>query len=227
MAGCGTHHVRLLPDNRIILDMKKQIFIFFLFLLTASASLAQNYSQAQVRQRINNIASHMRSMTCNFVQVKTLKMVRSKVVSRGNMYYSRPGRLRWEYTSPYRYTFILNGQTVLLKNARGNSRINVEQSKMFKEITRIMMSSVLGTCVSDNRDFTVSLQGPGNSWQAVMAPKRNPMKQMFSTIVVYFDMARSIVSSVKMVERNGDTTVIQLKNVRTNVPVNARVFSLN
>lgn len=186
----------------------------------------QNYSQAQVRQRINNIAARMSSMTCNFVQVKTLKMVRSKVVSRGNMYYSRPGKLRWEYTSPYRYTFILNGQTVWLKNSRGSNRINVEQSKMFKEITRIMMSSALGTCVSNNRDFKVSLQGHGNSWQAVMTPKRSPMKQMFSQIVVHFDMARSMVSSVRMVERNGDTTVIQLKNVRTNVPVNARIFSL-
>ena len=89
------------------------------------------------------------------------------------------------------------------------------------------MSSVLGTCVSNNRDFNVSLQGHGNSWQAVMRPKRNPMKQMFSTITVYFDMARSMVSSVRMVERNGDTTVIQLRNVRTNTPVNAKVFSLN
>jgi outer membrane lipoprotein carrier protein len=209
------------------LDMKKQIFIFFLFLLTAPALFAQNYSQAQVRQRINNVAANMRTMTCNFVQTKTLHMLKSKVTSRGNMYYSRANRLRWEYTSPYHYTFILNGQTVWLKNSRGNSRINVEQSKMFKEITRIMMSSVLGTCVSNNRDFNVSLQGHGNSWHAVMRPKRNPMKQMFSTITVYFDMARSMVSSVRMVERNGDTTVIQLRNVRTNTPVNAKVFSLN
>ena len=74
------------------------------------------------------------------------------------MYYAQPGKLRWEYTSPYRYTFILNGQTVLLKNTKGNSKIDVNQSKMFKEITRIMMSSVLGTCVSNNRDFNVVLR---------------------------------------------------------------------
>lgn len=196
-------------------------------LLTVTASFSQNYNQAQVRQRINSVAAHTNSMTCNFVQTKTLHMLKSKVVSRGNMYYSKPNKLRWEYTSPYHYIFILNGQTVWLKNSKGNSRINVAQSKMFKEITRIMMSSVLGTCVSNNRDFNVSLQGRGNSWQAVMTPKRNPMKQMFKQIIVYFDMAKSMVSSVKMIEKNGDTTLITLKNIRTNTPVNAKVFSLN
>ncbi len=207
--------------------MTKKIIFTLLMLLTVTASFSQNYNQAQVRQRINSVAAHTNSMTCNFVQTKTLHMLKSKVVSRGNMYYSKPNKLRWEYTSPYHYIFILNGQTVWLKNSKGNSRINVAQSKMFKEITRIMMSSVLGTCVSNNRDFNVSLQGRGNSWQAVMTPKRNPMKQMFKQIIVYFDMAKSMVSSVKMIEKNGDTTLITLKNIRTNTPVNAKVFSLN
>ena len=207
--------------------MTKKIIFTLLMLLTVTASFSQNYNQAQVRQRINSVAAHTNSMTCNFVQTKTLHMLKSKVVSRGNMYYSKPNKLRWEYTSPYHYIFILNGQTVWLKNSKGNSRINVAQSKMFKEITRIMMSSVLGTCVSNNRDFNVSLQGRGNSWQAVMTPKRNPMKQMFKQIIVYFDMAKSMVSSVKMIEKNGDTTLITLKNIRTSTPVNAKVFSLN
>lgn len=207
--------------------MTKKIIFTLLMLLSVTASFSQNYTQAQVRQRINSVATHTNSMTCDFVQTKTLHMLKSKVVSYGNMYYSKPNKLRWEYTSPYHYIFILNGQTVWLKNSKGNSKINVAQSKMFKEITRIMMSSVLGTCVSNNHDFNVSLQGRGNSWYAVMTPKRNPMKQMFSQIIVYFDMARSMVSSVKMVEKNDDATVITLKNIRTNTPVNAKVFSLN
>lgn len=71
-------------------------------------------------------------------------MLKSSVSSRGKMYYSKPNRLRWEYTSPYRYQFVMNGQTVTMRNARGTSRADVAQSKVFKEITRIMMSSVRG-----------------------------------------------------------------------------------
>lgn len=198
-----------------------------MMMLMTTLAFSQNYTATQVRQRINKAAASMNSMSCDFVQTKTVKMLKREMVSYGKMYYGKSNKLRWEYTSPYKYIFILNDQTVWLKNSKGDNKINVAQSKMFKEITRIMMSSVLGTCVSNNKDFKVSLQGHGNSWQAVMTPLRNPMKQMFSQIIVYFDMGRSMVSNVKMVEKNGDTTFITLKNVRTNIPINAKIFSIH
>ena len=169
----------------------------------------------------------MRSLTCDFVQTKNLRMLKSKIVSRGRMCYVQPDKLRWEYTSPYTYTFILNGQTVWMKNDRGSNRINVAQSKMFKEITRIMMSSVVGSCVSNSRDFNVTLQGQGNNWKALMTPKRNPMWQMFKTITVYFDVKRAMVVGVKMIEKNGDTTAIVLQNAKLNSPVNEKMFGLH
>lgn len=207
--------------------MKRLFTILSIMLACASVSFAQNFTQAQVKERINSVASKMKSLQCDFVQTKTISMLKSKVVSYGKMYYTQPNKLRWEYTSPYRYTFIINGQNVLLKNTKGSSKIDVNQSKIFKEITRIMMSSVLGTCVSNNRDFNVVLHGNGKKWEAVLTPKKSPMKQMFKTIIVYFDMNKSMVSGVKMTEKNGDTTTITLKNVKVNSAINANMFSLH
>lgn len=204
----------------------KKIFALFIAILAFVGASAQNYSVAQVRQRINSMTAHINTMSCNFVQTKKLHMLKSSVSSRGKMYYSKPNRLRWEYTSPYRYQFVMNGQTVTMRNARGTSRADVAQSKVFKEITRIMMSSVVGSCVNDSRDFKVALQGGGNNWHAVLTPRRNPLRQMFSSIIVYFDIRRSTVTAVRMTERNGDTTTINLTNVRTNIPINASVFNL-
>ena len=219
---------RLLPHCKMKYYKMKRLFtILSIVLAFASASFAQNYTHAQVNERINSVASKMKHLQCDFVQTKTISMLKSKVQSQGKMYYAQLSKLRWEYTSPYRYTFILNGQTVLLKNKKGNSQIDVNQSKMFKEITRIMMSSVLGTCVSNNRDFNVVLRGSGKNWEAVLTPKKSPMKQMFKTITVYFDMNKSMVSGVKMTEKNGDTTTIILKNVKINSAINANVFSLH
>lgn len=205
--------------------IRKHILLLIALITCATVSFSQNYTQAQVRQRINQATSQISSMRCDFVQTKHMKMLKSKVTSRGKMYYSSPNKLRWEYTTPYQYTFMLNGQTVWMKNAKGSNKVNVTQSKMFKEITRIMMSSVLGTCVSNSRDFSVTLQGNGNEWKATMTPKKNPMKQMFKSVIVTFNMREGIVSGVRMVEKNGDTTDIVLKNVKTNVPIDAKLFS--
>lgn len=176
--------------------------------------VAQNYTRAQVRQRINYMASHMSSLACDFTQTNKVKMLSSTSVSHGKLYYSKPNKLRMEYTSPYKYSFIMNGRTVEMKSARRSNKINIGQSKVFQEITRIMMGSVLGTCVSNNRDFYVRLAGRGNNWHAVMRPKRNPMKQMFRSITVYFDVRRSIVTSVHLAQKNGDAMTINLSNVK-------------
>lgn len=203
--------------------MKQLIFSLILWCCALTVS---GQTVNQVRQRINTVAAQMKTMECDFVQTKTVKMLNSKLVSRGKMYYQQPGKLRWQYLSPYQYTFVLNGNQVRLKSQGRSDVINVEQNKMFKEITRIMMNSVLGKCVNSSRDFKVSLSGRGNNWKAVMTPQSKTMKQMFQSILVAFNLQRGMVSAVQLVEKNGDKTVIVLKNIKTNQPLHADIFSI-
>ena len=48
---------------------------------------------------------------------------------------------------------------------------------------------------------------------------------MYSKIILYFGKASSIIQKVEMIEKNGDKTIIELKNVKLNKPVNANSFS--
>ena len=137
----------------------KRLFVFFMALcLNFSFVFAQQkVNETKVKQQISKMASSLKSMQCNFVQTKYLRMLNDKMVSRGKMYYQQSNKLRWEYTSPYTYTFVLNGSKVLISKGKRNDVINVNQSKMFKEIARIMMNSVVGKCLTDTRDFKVNI----------------------------------------------------------------------
>ena len=64
-------------------------------------------TQSQVKQQISRAAAQLRSMQCEFVQTKHVKMLNQNVVSTGKMYYQRSDKLRWEYVTPYKYSFIL------------------------------------------------------------------------------------------------------------------------
>ena len=165
-------------------------------------------------------------MQCDFVQTKHLKMLNDKVVSKGKMYYQQSDKLRWEYVSPYKYTFILNGSKVQLKNSKRNDVIDVEKNKLFKEIARIMMSSVVGNCMND-KSFKVTISDGKTEWIATMVPQRREMKQMFQTIKLHFNKQNSMVSMVELKEKNGDKTVIELKNIKTNVAIAPNIFSVN
>ena len=207
--------------------MKKVVFITFLLsLFLINPALAQKVTPAQVKQQISQAASKLKSMQCDFVQTKHLKMLNDKVVSKGKMYYQQSDKLRWEYVSPYKYTFILNGSKVQLKNSKRNDVIDVEKNKLFKEIARIMMSSVVGNCMND-KSFKVTISDGKTEWIATMVPQRREMKQMFQTIKLHFNKQNSMVSMVELIEKNGDKTVIELKNIKTNVAIAPNIFSVN
>ena len=206
----------------------KRVLFFFLFLCLCLLNLsAQKVDEAKVKQQINAVASKMKTMQCDFVQTKYLKMLNDKMVSRGKMYYQQSNKLRWEYTSPYTYTFVLNGSRVLISKGKRNDVINVNQSKFFKEIARIMMNSVVGKCLTDSKDFKVSLAGSSAEYVATLYPQQKQMKQMFQKIILHFNKQKSTVFKVELIEKKGDRTIIELKNVKNNVPINAKVFGIN
>ena len=207
--------------------MKRLFLSLVLFVVCLVGTFAQGAADAKVIQHINAVASKMKTMQCDFVQTKYMKMLNDKMVSHGKMYYQQSDKLRWEYTSPYTYTFVLNGSKVLLSKGKRNDVINVNQSKFFKEIARIMMNSVIGKCLTDKKDFATTVSTTQSEWVATLVPQRKEMKQMFQKIVLHFNKSRKMVSVVELVEKKGDRTVIQLTNVKTNSPINAKVFSVN
>lgn len=205
--------------------MKRYLLLLLVCLSVVSLS-AQTLNEAQIRQRVNQAAAAMKTMQCDFVQTKHLKMLNDVMVAQGKMYYQQRSKLRWEYTNPYAYTFVLNGDKVLLKNRQRNDVIDVNQNKMFREIAGIMMSSVVGNCLSDDKTFKTTIATANGKWIATLVPKRKDMRQMFQKIVLHFNQQRAVVSCVEMVEKNGDKTVINLKNIRTNETINAAVFAV-
>ena len=207
--------------------MKRVLFFLMALCLCLLNLSAQKVNEAKVKQQINVVASKMKTMQCDFVQTKYLKMLNDKMVSRGKMYYQQSNKLRWEYTYPYTYTFVLNGSRVLISKGKRNDVINVNQSKFFKEIARIMMNSVVGKCLTDSKDFKVSLTGASAEYVATLYPQQKQMKQMFQKIILHFNKQNSTVSKVELIEKKGDRTIIELKNVKSNAPINAKVFGIN
>lgn len=188
-------------------------------------TFAQQVNDAQVKKEINEAVVRMKTMKCDFVQTKSLRMLNDKMVAKGKMYYQQGNKLRWEYLTPYTYTFILNDSKVYLWNNQRNDVIDVNQNKMFREIVRIMMNSVVGKCLSDEKDFQVSIIVSPIEYVAKMNPLRKDLKQMFQTIILHFNRRQKMISQVELLEKNGDKTLIELKNVQTNVTISTGVFA--
>ena len=205
--------------------MKRLLILLFVF-VSVHLSLTAQQSEAQIRQAITQAASAMKTMQCDFTQTKHLRMLNDKMTSKGRMYYQQTNRLRWEYTSPYSYTFILNDDKVLLKNKQHNDVIDVNKNKLFREIARIMMNSVVGTSLTDDKSFKSTIATNGSEWTATLLPQRKDLRQLFQKIILHFNRTNAMVKQVELIEKNGDKTVIELNNIKTNEKISADMFTI-
>lgn len=198
-------------------------FILLFTLLLPISLIAQNQSAIE---EVSKAVAQISTMQCDFTQTKSLKMLGDKMVSQGKMSYSQNGSLRWEYVSPYSYIFILKDSKVTIKRGQRSNVIDINQNKLFRSIADIMMSTMTGKCLSNTRDFKVSAQGRKDGWNLTLLPLRKELRQMFQQIELRYDRSQRMVTSVVMKEKNGDSTVIELRNAQKNKKLNDSIFAL-
>ena len=205
------------------------LLLCLLLTLTAQAQSLKKVDAARQRQlieRINRSAAGITTLECRFTQVKTLRFLNDKMTSSGRMFFMADGqRLRWEYQQPYQYTFVINGEKVYIKSARNTQTIDIRQSRLFQSIAEMMMNSVTGKSLTSSADFGCTMYSGGDEWVAQLTPKRKEMKKMFKEIRLHFSAQQQMVTQVEMTEPSGDTTVITLKDVKTNGRIDTKMFA--
>lgn len=211
----------------------KKILLLFSLLISGIMMEAQDLvavSDVQGKEmidKINSAASGMSSMKSSFTQIKKLRMMNKTISSSGVVYYQQSSKLRWEYLSPYKYLFIINGNKVMVKNSKKTDVIDVNQNKVFQEIAKIMMNTMTGKCLTDKSSFSVKMYKTDKSWVAKLIPQRKELKQIFSEIWITFDPSKMLPTEVMMKDKNGDTTTIKLTDQIKNGSIPSNIFAVD
>lgn len=182
--------------------------------------------QQLMLERFSQAAAAIRTLDCSFTQVKTLRFLNDKMTSQGRMLYDAGGKLRWEYTQPYQYTFVINGDKVHIKSRQSFHSIDIRQSRLFQGIAEVMMQSVTGKGLTASSNFGCAMYTHGGEWVALLSPRRKEMKKLFKEIHLHLSASKQVVTRVEMVEPSGDTTVIVLKDVKANVQLDEKMFAV-
>lgn len=183
--------------------------------------------EKQVLAKMDQSSKALRSLQCDFIQSKRMKILSKEMQSKGILYFKKPDKIRWQYTSPYDYTFIMNGDKVQIKSAKSTKNIDVQGNKIFRQITTIILNTVTGAGIMNSADFNVELYKSGDIYFAKMQPKKKEVKQVYSSIEVYFNSALTMVDTIKMIEKSGEHTVIKLVAPKINTAMNESVFKVN
>jgi len=208
---------------------KYKILIMSLFLWSASVSAQyQNATEEQKKEIVSKItqaSNEMNTMQCDFTQVKELSFMDEKITSEGKMAFKKSNKIRWEYTKPYQYVFAMDGQNVRMTSGDKTNKIPVNQSKMFNEISKVMIGGVSGSGLVVSPDFDTQFMVGSNDYKVVLTPKKKEVKDMFASIQLIVGKTDNRIRSVEMIDKEGDKTSITLKNFQINTELKDELFS--
>lgn len=208
--------------------MRLLAVILLLFPLTLfSQNKLTEEKQREILEKIDTEGSKMRSMQCEFTQTKSMKMLSRQMVSQGKMFFKKPNRLLWQYSSPYDYTFVLNGDNVQIKTSKSTQNINVQENKIFRRITGIIVDCITGAGLKNSPDFTAEIWEKDGAYFAKLYPKKKELKQIYEVVEIHFNTSFTMVSSVRMVEKSGDETLVKLNKTKINALIKDEIFVID
>ena len=191
--------------------MKRYILSVVCCLLSVVLT-AQGLSEQKIIQKMASAAEKIKTVQCNFTQRKQSKMLKGEQVSEGKMYCQQPDKLRWEYTSPRASTLVLDGNEArLLKGTEQGTR-----NKFIASMARMIMNSVAGKDLTDNKTFQVTAKEVPTKYVATLIPLKKDMKRLYSKLILHFDIKQETVTEIELHEKNGDRTIIELHDIQIN-----------
>lgn len=215
--------------NWYICNPMRKLFLLVLFADLSLAGFAQYKpvgDAASIKRQFAVASQKINSIAADFTQVKSLSMLSEKLTSKGKFYFKRDNRVRMEYTTPYQYLMVLNGNKVSIKDGQKTNKMSAGSSKLFQQINQLMMDCIKGT-VFDNPDFSVQLLENNSSYLAAMTPVTKEMKALFRQVKVTMAKGSFVVSEVQMIDTRGDNTTIRYSGQKLNTTLPDALFVIN
>src|SRR5687768_12392193 len=213
-------------------NRKPGVPVWMFLVLIAGAAQAQQYAGYKpvadlpaFKQRFAAESQKVQTITADFTQEKVLTALTEKITSYGKFWFKRSNRVRIDYTRPFTYRMVMNGDKMLVRDEQKENRINVRSNKLFQQVNRIMIDCVQGT-ILDSKDFTSKVFEDDKVYLLEMTPASKSLREFFQTILLTVDKSDYSVKSIEMNEPAGDKTIISFKNKRLNEQVADAVFAL-
>lgn len=209
--------------------MQKSILVLF-FLLPVIFSHAQKTNFTKLKDEAqfkNNFALYSQkteTVESDFVQTKNMSVLKDKLVSKGKFFFKKNNKVRIEYTSPYQYLMIINGNQMKVQDEKKSTNYNAHSNKILQSVNNIMLDCMQGN-VYKNKDFEVNAMESAESFLLNLTPITTTMKKMFKNIEVFLDKNNYTVLKLNLIENGGDNTLMTFSNATLNKPISDVLFS--
>ncbi|HEU5182897.1 MAG TPA: outer membrane lipoprotein carrier protein LolA [Candidatus Polarisedimenticolia bacterium] len=180
-------------------------------------------------KRFNESQQSVASLTASFTERKNLNLLAKPLVSNGTFLYSRPSRIKWEYTEPEPRVFLITEDRFIAYYPNQKRAEEVPLSKLAGR--RVFRVFGIGQTAEDlGKFFDISQDDPGDekgAYLLILTPKRQRVKDRLQRVRFWVDAKTFLPRKLEYVESDGDSTLLSFNNIRLNPEIAEARFSVD
>lgn len=164
------------------------------------------------------------TLRARFVQTRVLTAIEEEERSSGVLYYRKPDRLRWEYSAPHRSWTVIAGDRgwAVFPDIRQVQRFEVGRSRAEGLLSTIGFGAC-GPGLAKAFETTLA-SGAGGAPVLSLTPRRPELAASITRIELTLDPNDHLPRDILLHDTTGDTTRIELSDVRSGVAIEGSLF---
>lgn len=179
-------------------------------------------SADEVARAVQRHYDQVRDFTADFTHTYTGGVLKKTVTERGAVQIKKPGRMRWEYTSPERKTFVSDGYKIYSYVPADRQVVVADMPREDEATTAVLFLAGKGDL---GRDFAVAFTEGGSSdaWALRLEPKRK--QRDYDWLVLVVDRKTLQIRRLVAADQQGGTSTFDFTNYRENTGLTDKIFA--
>jgi len=190
--------------------------------MPAQAGAPARPSATETARALQQKYDRVKDFTADFTHTYTGGVLKKTAVERGTVKIKKPGRMRWDYTSPDKKTFVSDGRQIYSYIPADKQVIRSEMPADDQATTAVLFLAGKGNLT---RDFAVSYSSADetpDTWALRLDPKQK--QRDYDWLVLVVDRATLQIRSLSAAEQTGGRSSFAFANYRENAGIDDKAF---
>lgn len=182
----------------------------------------------EILARLDRAQQQIRTLRARIVETRELAVLEKPEVLRGTLYFSRPGRVRWEYDWPERRVYVLADGELrgLIPSQKRAERLDISRRQ-----DRIERMLALGQSAEDlRREFRIDRVEQDTTDAAAdelrLVPRSRRVRRRVQELRLWVDRETGLLDRIRVVTGGGDIVTLEITEIEVNPELSASLFRL-
>jgi len=226
-AGCAELHTRgaklgsarLFPSGR---RMIRLLLPVLLLIAPATAAAQERPAASDAAKAVQQKYDQVKDFTADFSHTYEGGVLKKKTVEHGTVQIKKPGRMRWEYTTPDKKTFVSDGHKIYSWVPADKQVIVSSVPPDDEATTAVLFLAGKGNL---SRDFNVTYAdgGSAETWTLKLDPKQK--QRDYDWLIVGVDPNTMQIRTLTAADQQGGRSTFAFSNYRENTGLADSVFT--